>query len=140
MPTALLFFRAIHFIGWGMWIGGLFSLTGLLLFRGTETDPEFRLRVARQAKTAAIPMEIGATLAIAGGLYMAFKLHLWNQPWLHMKLALVALLLAYHVYLRNRIRHATKGAPVTIKPFFTPLLGLAVAGIIFIVVFQPFHR
>jgi uncharacterized membrane protein len=91
--TEFLLVRLLHFIGFVAWVSGLVS-TALLL------------RAGAKAKTGAIIADAGATIAIISGIYRAVTGGLFVQPWLHIKLALIAALLGIHVALRVRVRKA----------------------------------
>jgi uncharacterized membrane protein len=121
--TALLLSRLVHFLGITLWLGGLLA-TGLLL------------RAKAEARLAAILADAGATLTILSGLYNAVTVGAFSQPWLHIKLALVAALLGVHGAMRIRVRRAdgrSAGAMVL-------TVGILAVLIVYMVVFQPLHR
>jgi protoporphyrinogen IX oxidase len=131
--------RAAHFVGSLLWFGGLFGAGSLLHFRDGETDAGVKQRLGVRARKAAILADLGATLSIASGVYNAVTRHLFSQPWLHIKLTLVVVLLVIHVLVRIKARRASEGE----GRFGKGLLGiatLAVIGILIAVVYQPFHR
>jgi putative membrane protein len=132
-------FRALHFVGFGMWLSGLFTASYFLLFRNQEQDGPFRTRVAKMAKGTAVVADIGATMAIVGGIYQAQFLHVWKMHWLHAKLTLVVLVVAFHVFLRIRARKATEADPTPFPAVGIRVLGILIMLITVLAVFKPFH-
>jgi putative membrane protein len=132
-------FRAMHFVGFGMWLSGLFTTSYFMLFRNEEQDGGFRNRLAKMARGTAIVADIGATLAIIGGIYQAQWEHVWKMHWLHVKLTIVLLVVAYHVFLRMRVKKAAQGDPTPFPSFGVRALGIVIMLIVVVVVFKPFH-
>jgi len=98
-----------HVLGFTLWVAGLLAVASLL--RAHEgADAASRPGLVGAARSMALIMDLGATLAIAIGLVMAIKGP--NYPntafktggWLHVKLALVVVgLLAPHGIMRAKI-------------------------------------
>jgi putative membrane protein len=135
----LLLVRAAHVLGAVLWFAGLFAAGSLLRFRDGETDAGVKQRLGVRSRKAGVLADVGAALAIATGTYQAVTRGLFVQPWLHIKLALVAILIAIHVVIRVKARRASGGEGT----FGKGLLGLAtllVIGIVYAVVVQPFHK
>ncbi len=105
-PEAYLWFKAFHIIGVVVWFAGLFYLVRLFIYHVEADDlapeaqavlkPQYGLMEKRLANIITTPgMVVALTMAI--GLLMVNPSWL-QQGWMHMKLALVALLLAYHLF------------------------------------------
>jgi uncharacterized membrane protein len=121
--TGDLWMRILHFAGFTLWVAGLVSVAMLL-----------RARV--NARTAGILADAGATLAVASGLYTAITRNLFTQPWLHLKLTVVAVLIAVHVSLRIKARRGREGGSAALLAA-TLLLGLT---IMWVIVMRPLAR
>lgn len=94
--------KALHIIFMVTWFAGLFYLPRLFVYHAQCEDAPGRERFKiMERKLFYGIMTPGAALTVAFGLWMLFA-YAWElyagMVWLHLKLALVALLLAYHVY------------------------------------------
>ena len=105
-PEAYLWFKTFHIIGVVVWFAGLFYLVRLFIYH-VEADtlstdaqavlkPQYSLMEKRLANIITTPGMV-MTVAMAIGL-LATNPGWLQQGWLHVKLAFVALLLAYHVF------------------------------------------
>ena len=105
-PEAYLWFKTFHIIGVVVWFAGLFYLVRLFIYH-VEADtlspeaqavlkPQYSLMEKRLANIITTPGMV-VTVAMAIGL-LATNPGWLSQGWLHIKLAFVALLLAYHVF------------------------------------------
>ena len=106
----MLVFKALHLIAMVAWFAGLFYMFRLLVYQAENVDrPEvcaqlgtMAQRLYRQITTPAMI----ATLVFGAGLLASNPAYL-DQGWLRLKLALVAGLVVYHVYVgRARARFA----------------------------------
>ena len=104
-PDAYLWFKAFHVIGVVVWFAGLFYLVRLFIYHveadglGAEAQavlkPQYVLMEKRLANIITTPgMAVAVVMAI--GLLLANPGWL-QQPWMHVKLGLVVVLLAYHL-------------------------------------------
>lgn len=98
-PYGMLWLKAFHVVFVVTWFAGLFYLPRLFVYHVSATDtPGLERFVIMERRLFGI-MTIGGTLAALFGLsmivaapgYLAFG-------WLHAKLALVAILIGYHVW------------------------------------------
>ncbi|HSW93431.1 MAG TPA: protoporphyrinogen oxidase HemJ [Gammaproteobacteria bacterium] len=98
----MLWLKAFHLIFMVTWFGGLFYLPRLYVYHASADDriSQDRFKIMEKKLFYAI-MTPGALLTIFFGLGM-----IWNHPaaylqmtWLQIKLALVLLLVFYHIYL-----------------------------------------
>jgi|SRR5581483_11949328 len=94
----MLWLKAFHVVFVVTWFAGLFYLPRLFVYHVTTTDtPSLERFVVMERRLFGI-MTIGGTLAAVFGLSMIIASPGYLQMgWLHVKLALVALLIAYHV-------------------------------------------
>lgn len=128
-------FLSLHVFGAFIWIGGLFALAAFLDAFGAETDPAARSRLTKFLRQAAIVPDIGATIAIVFGVHWLFKFKLYQMPYMHIKLALVAVVIGLHGYLKVKAKKARKGEGFTPPPVaIKGLLSLTALGIIVFVV------
>ena len=94
--------KALHIIFMVTWFAGLFYLPRLFVYHAQCEDAPGRERFKiMERKLFYGIMTPGAVLTVVFGLWMVFA-YAWQlysgMGWLHLKLALIALLLAYHVY------------------------------------------
>jgi protoporphyrinogen IX oxidase len=142
MDTSHSLALTIHIIGFAMWIGSLFGIAGTLVARDEESDEAVRARVGKIARTHGRPADIGAALALIGGLWLLFSApdYYLHQPWLHAKLALVVGLFALHGFIRMKAKRAsTQGAASFPKPLL-PAMSLLAMTIVALVVFKPWAK
>jgi protoporphyrinogen IX oxidase len=135
-PSIYLWVRIAHIIGIVLWVGGLLAVLSLLRVH-TQVDGVARESLTRVEKTTAMVMDLGATLAIATGLYMALKgakfpnTAFASGGWFHIKLTLVVLgPFALHGLARAKIKKFARGQLKPLPPWVVPVLILAVIGIV----------
>ncbi len=100
-----LWLKAFHIVGVVAWFAGVFYLPRLFVYHAEAREkPEparsilqgqYQIMEKRLYRIIMTPAMVLA-LAMAAGL-VALSPELLQEPWLHIKLALVALLVAYHV-------------------------------------------
>jgi uncharacterized membrane protein len=128
-------FLSLHVFGAFIWIGGLFALAAFLDAFAAETDAAARSRLLKFLRQAAIVPDVGATIAIVFGAHWLFRFKLYQMPYMHIKLALVAVVIGLHVYFKMKAKKARKGEAFTAPPVaMKTLLGLTALGIILFVV------
>lgn len=114
---ALFYFKAIHIIGFVAWFAGLFYLVRMFVYHTEAYDrpePEqrilkeqFHLMEWRVYKIICNPaMMITFTFGFAMLIYNPAYL---EGAWMHIKLSLVFLLLAYHLYCKRIIKQLEVG-------------------------------
>jgi putative membrane protein len=121
--------RAMHLTGDFLWIAGLTAVLGLLQLipRVEEKSRDALLRVGMRL---GIVMDVGATLAIGMGLWLAFG----RTPnafatggWLHVKLtAVVVGVLSTHGIARMKLKKFRKGDVRPLPPVVWILFGAGV--------------
>ncbi len=121
--TVLALMRILHFLGFTLWISGLVGMASAL-----QTGARSRL--------AGILGDLGATLVIISGVYSAIERSLFVQPYMHIKLTLVAVLVGLHVAMRVKSRKQVAGSGQGLL-----VLGLVVTvAILAIIVIRPLAR
>ncbi len=98
----MLWLKAFHIIFVVTWFAGLFYLPRLFLYHATATDAQSHQRFVVMEKRLFGIMTIGGTLAVVFGISMVVAAPGYMQfGWLHVKLALVGLLIGYHIWCRE---------------------------------------
>ena len=94
----MLWLKAFHIVFMVTWFAGLFYLPRLFVYHAMTTDAagSERFKVMERKLFFGI-MTPGAVLTLASGAWLWLG-HGFNGGWLNAKLALVAVLIAYHVY------------------------------------------
>jgi len=110
-------FKALHIMGVVVWFAGLFYLVRLFIYHveaQTQTEPargiltaQYGLMEKRLYHIITTPGMI-LTVAMAVGL-LVLEQSWWRDWWLHLKLAFVALLLAYHFYCGRLMQQLAQG-------------------------------
>jgi protoporphyrinogen IX oxidase len=97
----MLWLKAFHIIFVVTWFAGLFYLPRLFVYHVVATDaPGLERFVIMERRLYAI-MTLGASLAVVFGVAMLAAAPAYlHFGWLHVKLALVALLIGYHIWCR----------------------------------------
>ncbi|MEY4353430.1 MAG: hypothetical protein RLZZ609_1671 [Cyanobacteriota bacterium] len=105
-PQAYLWFKALHIVGVVVWFAGLFYLVRLFIYHQEAQELDEPLRQAFQAQYGLMERRLAniiTTPGMAVAVVMAIGLlsvqPIWlREGWLHRKLAIVVLLLAYHAF------------------------------------------
>ena len=98
----MLWLKALHLIFMVTWFAGLFYLPRLFVYHAMSEDTISRERFKVMEKKLFFGiMTPGAVLTLAFGIWLLAD-HAWalygSAAWLHLKLLLVAGLVAYHLY------------------------------------------
>jgi putative membrane protein len=95
----MLWLKAFHVIFVVTWFAGLFYLPRLYVYHATTTDAAGQERFKTMERKLFVMMTIGAALTVIFGVATLMQAPGFMQTgWLHAKLTLVALLVAYHVW------------------------------------------
>lgn len=105
-PQAYLWFKALHIVGVVVWFAGLFYLVRLFIYHQEAQELEEPLRQAFQAQYGLMERRLaniittpGMAVAVAMALGLLSVQPAWlKEAWMHKKLLIVALLLAYHAF------------------------------------------
>jgi putative membrane protein len=137
----MLWIKSFHIIFMVTWFAGLFYLPRLFVYHAMSEDTTSRERFkVMERKLFFGIMTPGALLTIGSGLWLWLGYGI-NGGWLHAKMGVVAMLVAYHVYCgkllidfkHERDRHSDR--------FYRWLNELPVIGLIAIILLvelQPF--
>jgi len=140
----MLWVKAVHIMFVIFWFAGIFYLPRLFVYHSMATDQisierfkvmERKLYRGIMTPSAVVTVLLGAWLL--GASWDTFA----RAGWMHAKLALVALLIGYHVYCGVIIARFARGQNVNSDRFYrwfneVPLL--LVVGIVLLVVIKPF--
>jgi putative membrane protein len=143
----MLWLKAFHIIGVVSWFAGLLYLPRLFVYHsqiqnGTIDDEAGNARFKSMERKLFMIMTIGAVLAAGFGIAMlATAPDYLLMRWLHVKLALVLLLVGYHgacfallqQFAANRNGHSERWYRV-----FNEIPALLLIGIVVLVVVKPF--
>lgn len=95
-----LWLKAFHVFGVVTWFAGLFYLPRLFVYHAEAVEPALRARFKVMERRLLVMTHIGAAFAIAFGIAtLATEPFYLRSGWLHVKLALVLLLVIYHAML-----------------------------------------
>jgi putative membrane protein len=134
--------KAWHVIFMVTWFAGLFYLPRLFVYHASATDAAGieRFRVM-EARLFAI-MTIGAILTAVFGIWLlARNPALLETGWLRAKLALVLVLVGYHVWCGQLVRVFAAGKSVHSARWyrwFNEIPSLLLVGIVLLAVARPF--
>ena len=140
----MLVVKSLHIIFMVTWFAGLFYLPRLFVYHASA-GPDDRIGIERfkmmERKLYRGIMTPAATLTIAFGLWLWLGYGI-TGGWLYAKLALVALLIAFHIYLGMLLRDFERDRNRHSHVFYRwlneiPALPILVA-IVFLVVMKPF--
>jgi len=98
----MLWIKAFHIIFVVTWFAGLFYLPRLFVYHAQASDQISLDRFVIMERRLFAIMTLGALLAAFFGLWLLFGYDTWvftsGTIWLHLKLVLVLLLIAYHMW------------------------------------------
>lgn len=123
---AYLWFKSFHIVAFVSWFAGLFYLPRLFVYHTEANEqPEiardilkkqYSIMEKRLMNIITTPAMVLTLLMAAGMLYLSPEL--LKQTWLHVKIGLVAILLAYHFYCRRIIKQLEAGeTPLNAQQF-----------------------
>jgi protoporphyrinogen IX oxidase len=137
----MLWVKALHVVFMVTWFAGLFYLPRLFVYHAMVSDAES----AQRFKVMERKLYFGI-MTPGGILTIVFGLWLWlgfgrTGGWLHVKLVLVAVLVAYHLYcgklLADFKRNANRHSHVWYR-WFNEVPVVLLLGIVILAVVQPF--
>jgi putative membrane protein len=137
----MLWIKSLHIIFMVAWFAGLFYLPRLFVYHAAAEDAPSRERfkvMERKLYRGIMTPCMALTLVFGFWLWLGFGI---SGAWLHAKLALVALLVAYHFWMGKLRRDFERDANARTHVFYRwvneiPLLLLA--AIVVLVVVKPF--
>jgi putative membrane protein len=138
-----LWLKAGHIIFVIFWMAGLFMLPRCFVYHqeAAPGSPEEALWVERERKLLKIILWPSLVLVWILGVSLAQTIGAWGQGWLHLKLTLVLVLTAYHVWLAGYATALGRGQrKLTGRQLrmINEIPGVTVALIVILVVVKPF--
>jgi putative membrane protein len=137
----MLWLKAFHIVFVVTWFAGLFYLPRLFIYHVATTDAPGRARFIVMERRLFAIMTIGASLTVLFGAAMLFSAPaLLATHWMHAKLPLVALLIAYHgwVYqLMVALRTGRAGHSQRWYRWFNEVPGVLLVAIVLLAVLKP---
>ena len=138
----MLWVKSLHIIFMVTWFAGLFYLPRLFVYHASATDAASRERFRVMERRLFAIMTIGAALTAIFGLWLlARSPALLGTGWMRAKLALVALLLAYHAWNWRLLRDFAAGRNARSARWyrwFNEVPSLLLIGIVLLAVVRPF--
>ncbi|KNH09032.1 Protoporphyrinogen IX oxidase [Candidatus Burkholderia brachyanthoides] len=138
----MLWIKSLHIVLVTSWFTGLFYLPRIFVNLAMETDPAATARLLIMARKLFRFMTFIAVPALACGLWLWLVVEIGaGQGWLHAKLAIVVLLIAYNAYCGVLLRTFERGENKRSHKWYRmfnelPVLGLL--GAVLLVVIKPF--
>ena len=137
----MLWLKAFHIIFVIAWFAGLFYLPRLFVYHATATDApsneRFKVMERKLYRGIMMPAMI---LTVASGLWLWLG-YGFAGGWLHAKLTLVVLLLAYHFWMRKLLGDFARDANRRSHVFYrwvNELPTVLLVAIVILVVVKPF--
>ncbi len=138
----MLWLKAFHVIAMVTWFAGLFYLPRLFVYHADAHDPIGTERFKVMERRLFILMSVGGSATVVFGIAMLVAAPAYlAMGWLHAKLAIVALLIGYHLYCYKLVRDfALDRNAHTGKWYrmFNELPSLMLIGIVVLAVVKPF--
>ncbi|MDE1921783.1 MAG: protoporphyrinogen oxidase HemJ [Gammaproteobacteria bacterium] len=98
----MLWLKALHVTAMVTWFAGLFYLPRLFVYHADTVDEPGMARFQIMERRLFALMTIGGSATVAFGVLMIIADPMYlKMGWLHAKLALVAVLIAYHLVCRK---------------------------------------
>lgn len=137
-----LWLKAFHIIGVVTWFAGLFYLPRLFVYHAEASEGPVRERLRVMERRLLMMTHIGAVFAIGFGIAtLGAETFYLQAVWLHVKLALVLLLVVYHGLLVKLVgdfaRDRCRWRPRTLR-WFNEIPGLLLLAIVVLAVVKPF--
>jgi protoporphyrinogen IX oxidase len=111
LSMTYLWLKAGHIIFVIFWMAGLFMLPRYFVYHqeAAEDSPENAVWIDRERKLLKIILWPSLIVVWVLGLSLAWSQDLFGTGWLHIKLALVLALTAYHIWLANYASALARG-------------------------------
>jgi putative membrane protein len=133
--------KAFHIVFMVTWFAGLFYLPRLFVYHAETNEPAVRAQFKVMERRLMMITHVGAALTVIFGFITLTQVPIFMQmPWLHAKLALVAVLIFYHGYL-VRLKNAFARDEIPHSPrwlrLFNEVPALLLIAIVILVVVKP---
>ncbi len=140
----MLWVKTLHIVFVISWFAGLFYLPRIFVNLAIETDPTSTARLLMMARKLYRFMSILALPALLLGLWLWLGYGIGKGPgngWLHVKLAVVVLLIGYHHACGSLLKKFENGRNTRSNTWYrwfneVPVIGLLIA--VIMVVVKPF--
>jgi len=138
----MLWVKAVHIVLIASWFAGLFYLPRIYVNLAMESDPAAQQRLLLMARKLFRFMTVIAVPALACGLWLWLVVGIGRgQGWMHAKLGVVILLIAYHAYCGRLLSVFEQGRNTRSHKWYRwfnelPVLGMLAA--VILVVVKPF--
>ena len=137
----MLWIKALHVIFVVSWFAGLFYLPRLFVYHAQATDGVSRERFkVMERKLYRGIMTPAMVLTLASGMWM-WLAYGYSGGWLHAKLALVVVLVAYHFWMRKYLGDFARDANTHTHVFYrwvNEAPTVLLIAIVILVVVKPF--
>ncbi len=138
----MLWVKTFHIVLVASWFAGLFYLPRIFVNLALETEPAAVQRLLTMARKLFRFMTIIAVPALACGLWLWLVAGIGSgQGWIHAKVGVVVLLIAYHAYCGRLLATFARGAnrrPAGWYRMFNELPVLGMLAAVALVVIKPF--
>jgi putative membrane protein len=139
---SMLWLKAFHVVAMVTWFAGLFYLPRLFVYHADTTDEISLRRFDVMERRLYAIMTIGAVATVVLGILMIVGLPAYlKMGWLHAKLFLVAILIAYHLYCRKLVSDFAAGRNTHSSKWyrgFNEVPSVLLIGIVILAVAKPF--
>jgi putative membrane protein len=138
----MLWVKTFHIVLVAAWFAGLFYLPRIFVNLAMETEPAAVSRLLTMARKLFRFMTIIAVPALLCGLWLWLVVGIGKgQGWIHAKVGIVALLLAYHIWCGRLLANFERGENRRSHRWYRvfnelPVLGML--GAVALVVIKPF--
>ena len=137
----MLWLKAFHVVFVVTWFAGLFYLPRLFVYHASAADQIGRERLSLMERRLFAIMSIGAVLTIGLGLAMLLRdPSFLDLGWMRVKLVLVMLLAAYHLWCRGLMQNLQTG----VRPrsqrwyrWFNEVPGVFLIAIVVLAILKP---
>jgi putative membrane protein len=135
-------FIVFHLFGVIFWLGGLLIVSSILAAAAQEAGAAqaAMLKLTRRLFNSAC--NAGAAITIVFGLLLLMsEPEVMRHGWMHVKLALVGVLIVLHVWMMRRARRIGSGPDAPARGEFLAMHGLVslmLLAILLLVIIQPF--
>ena len=141
LTSNFLWLKAFHIIFLVTWFAGLFYLPRLFVYHAATTDAISVERFKVMERKLFVMTTIGGVLTIVFGMSMVLSNPVYQQlSWFHVKMALVAALVAYHIWcfllLRQFARDQNRHSHHWYR-WFNEVPSLLLIAIVILVVVKP---
>jgi protoporphyrinogen IX oxidase len=138
----MLWLKALHIVSMVTWFAGLFYLPRLFIYHSAAADAPSIERFEIMERRLFVIMTIGALLTATFGVTMLLRVPgLLQLGWIHAKLTLVAVLIAYHLWCHRimlELRGGQRRRSQRWLRLFNEAPGLLLIAIVLLAVVKPF--